>query len=111
MHTHSERNAMILNSGLVRVTFSCFRIIALGIFLTFMPLGVTRVLLDGVGVGVLSGKLTKQNETWSIILQSDGLSFCKPLACKAGGTGSTHNGEVSCFSDVFQKKIFRNVSK
>ena len=109
MHTHSERYATILNSGLVRVTFSCFRIITLGIFLTFMPLGVTRVLLDGVGVGVLSGKLTKQNETWSLILQSDGLSFCKPLACKAGG--STHNGEISCFSDVFQKKIFRNVSK
>ena len=72
-----------------------------------MPLGVTRVLLDGVGVGVLSGKLTKQNETWSLILQSDGLSFCKPLACKAGA--STHNGEVSCLSDVFQKKIFQGL--
>jgi len=72
-----------------------------------MPLDVTRVFLDGVGVGVLSAKLKKQNKACMVtVLWLSNCKFYQHWYAVAGGF--PHNGKVPCFSDVFQKKISKH---
>ena len=66
MYTRLKEINTTFKSGLLRVTLTCLRMNTNKRFLTFVPLGEIRVFLDGVGVGVLSGTLEKQNKAYVV---------------------------------------------